>query len=285
MSKFVAGCVACLLGAGPCFADKLGDGIYTWTEGGTPRVKRNDGAEVVLGKAVGKVFGTAAMHSVANDNSQYVLQLKDAGPLAEGAEKSYLALVIDGTILGVCSHSDRHADGTFDLNATVYGDDAAGKVADRLKIERQKRKNPGHKIEVRWSPEKEQYKAGEAVTLKMELRNAGDAPVSFTVGGKQRGPRDNQYRFLAYRGHGLGKAVPDTGDPLNFGGICGPKTLKPGETYTATVPLDKWFTFADPDTYRVTGVFELELVDPAVSFGEPLWNDLATGECSVKVVK
>jgi hypothetical protein len=281
----MAGCVACLLGASPCFADKPGDGIYTWSEGGAPLVKRNDGAEVVLGKSVGRGFGTATMTSVANDNSQYVLQLKDAGPLADGAEKSYLALVIDGIILGVWSHSDRHADGTFDLNATVYGDDAAGKVADRLKVERQKRKNPGHKIEVRWSPEKEQYKAGEAVTLKMELRNAGDAAVTFTVGGKQRGPRDNQYRFLAYRGYGMGKAVPDTGDPLNFGGISTSRTLKPGETYTATVPLEKWFTFADPDFYRVTGIFELELLDAAVPFGQPIWNDLATGECTVKVVK
>ena len=95
----------------------------------------------------------------------------------------------------------------------------------------------------------------------------GTGPLSFFEGGKQRGPRDNQYRFLAYRSGGHGRAVPDTGDPTNFGGIGAVRTLKPGESFARTVTLDKWFTFTDSDTYRVTGLFELPLQGPSPEGG------------------
>jgi hypothetical protein len=261
-------------------------GIYSWSEGPAPRIKRNDGAEIVLGKLLGKTFGQATMHSVKNDNSQFVLQLKNAGPLAAEATSSYMALMIDGICLGVWSHSDPHANGTMDLSCSVYGEEAAKRVAAALKIDLPRRKHPGHRFETRFVPEKESYGAGEPVTLKMEIRNTGAAPFTFMVGGKQRGPRDNQFRFLAYRSYGMGKAVADTGDPLNFGGIGSYHTLKPGETLTKSITLDKWFTFTEADYYRITGIYELELYDfaPPDRFGSPIWDDLAVGDCLVRVV-
>ena len=51
--------------------------------------------------------------------------------------------------------------------------------------------------------------------------------------------------------------------------------------------LDRWFTFPEPDTYRVTGLFELELHDPTggQGFDKALWDDLAVGQCLVVVEK
>lgn len=281
----VAGlCVSWVLCAEPGPVGMPPDGIYTWTAEGKGRpVRRNDGAEVFLGARVGPAAGQAAIRSVKNDNSLFVLRLKNAGPVAKGGS---LALVIDGICLGVWSQSDRHADGTIDLSCSVHGGRAARKVAAHFKAEMRRRKDPGHRINVHWSTEKESYRVGEPVVLKMEIRNVGPGPITFRVGGQQRGPRDNQYRFLAYHGGGGGKAVPDTGDPTNFGGIGSYRTLKPGEAFVSSVPLDGWFTFTEPDTYRVTGLFELELHDHSdkQGFGEAIWDDLAVGDCLVRVV-
>jgi hypothetical protein len=277
-------CAASLVCPALGWAGGLEDGIYFWTTGPGKTVKRNDGAEVVLGHRLGQPLGKASIRSVTNDNSKYVLELKGAGPVAK-EPGGYLAVVVDGVLLAVWGQSDREADGTMNLSCHIYGDEAAQKVAARLQVEPKKRKNPGHRFEVRWTPEKESFQAGEPVTLKLEIRNAGEVPFAFRVGGQQRGPRDNQFRFLAYRSYGGGKAVPDTGDPVNFGGISTFHTLKPGETFTRSVGLDKWFNLSEPDIYRITGIYQLELVDPEHGFGEVLWNDLAIGDCFVRVIK
>jgi hypothetical protein len=257
-------------------------GVYVSQPAGKgPAITRTDGAEVALGRQLSRAFGKATMRSVANDNAEFHLQLKNAGPLPEGADQMPLALLIDGVCVGVWGHSDPHPDRTIDLTATVHGAEAARKVAAFLKVEPQRRTHPGHRFSVRWAPEKERYAPGESVTLKMEIRNTGDRPFSFFVGGKQRGARDNQYRFLAYRSYGGGKAVPDTGDPVNFGGKGSARELKPGETFTASVDLGKWFAFTDPDVYRVTGIFELHVVDPRD--WQTIWEDLAVGDCLVRV--
>ena len=82
-----------------------------------------------------------------------------------------------------------------------------------------------------------------------------------------------------------GKGLPDTGDPHNFGGRSRSITLKPGEVYTTEVDLSKWFKFAEPNTYQITGVFEMPVIDPTSAEGwrPVLWDDLAVGECSVRV--
>lgn len=285
MFRSIAVCAAALVWCVPALAADPENGIYlSKAEGQGTKVKRNDGAEVVLGARVSGTFGKATLRSVANDNSRFVLELRGAGPLPADADRNALALVIDSVCLGVYSHSDPHRDGTIDLGAAVEGEAAAEKVAKVLKAQVEKRTNPGHRLEVRWTPEKDQFQAGDPVTVRMEIKNVGDKPVAFFVGGKQRGARDNQYRFLAHRSHGLGKAVPDTGDPTNFGGKGGVRILKPGEKYTAAVDLTKWFDFPDADTYRITGIFELELYDAANAGPREIWNDLAVGECSVKIV-
>jgi hypothetical protein len=267
-------------------AGNLEDGIYIWvTDGPGRRVTRNDGAQVVLVRRVGEQLGKASLRSMTNDNTQFQLELKDAGPV-KGIEGALLALVVDGICLPVYSQSDPNPDGTLNLGVQLYGEKAAEKVAERLKIKPQLRKHPGHRFVVRWAPERESYQVGEPVTLRLEIRNVGEVPFTFRVGGQQRGPRDNQFRFLAYRGAGHGRAVHDIGDPVNFGGISTTHTLKKGETFTKTVGLGKWFALLEPDTYRITGLYELQLSDPNAQGvpGQEIWSDLAAGDCVVRVM-
>jgi hypothetical protein len=280
---------ACLV-AGAFLADVKAadpeDGIYSCAYEGTgAKVRRTDGGEVILGKRLGSVSGAASIRSVRNDNSFFSMDLKNVGPLAEDRAMPYHLVVVDGLYIAVVGHTDRGPDGTQDFSCQVAGAAAADKVAARLKTIVQRRSHPGHRFEVRWTPERETYHPGEAVTIVLTIRNTGTVPFAFQVGGQQRGARDNQYRFLAYRSSGYGKAVPDTGDPNHHGGISYNQVLKPGEVFTAKVDLSKWFTFTDADTYRITGLFELQLYEPDRGIGsQPTWDDLAVGDCFVRVV-
>lgn len=262
-----------LLAAGP---ESPSDGIYGVVDNGGRQILRNDGATILLGQRLGNNFGTASLRSVNNANSLFYLSLQNAGPVESSGDNQF-ALVIGGQCLPVLSRSDRSDKGTYNLSASIHGVAAAQKVADRLKIDLPRRRHPGHRLEVRFTPDKPAYKIGEPIELKMELLNVGDVAITFLNGGRQRGPRDNQFRFLAYRMGGYGKAVPDTGDPTNFGGIGSYITLRPGESFTKTVALDKWFAFTEPETYRVTGIFELELQQD----NQVIWHDLVAADCRI----
>ena len=62
------------------------DGIYLIHEKGAgPKVTRNDtGDQLVLGERLTTKFGAAAIHSTANDNSRFHVDLTGAGPLPRG---------------------------------------------------------------------------------------------------------------------------------------------------------------------------------------------------------
>jgi hypothetical protein len=286
MSRFAIVCLFACVRAADSPADEIEDGIYALKSAGEGRtVKLNGGAEVILDSKRGGTWGSVAMRSLANDNSRFTVELRNVGRLVEQGAPATVVLMIDGVGMPFQSRSE-HADGTLDLTFVVRGEEPTRRVAARLKVEAQRRQHPGHRIEVRWIPDKETYSTGEPVALTMEMRNVGDKPISFRNGGQQRGPRNNQFRFLAFRGHGLGKAVPDSGDPTNFGGIGSVQTLKPGETFRESVQLDKWFSLRDPDTYRITGLFQLELKedDPKRWVSTSIWDDFAVGECLITVL-
>jgi hypothetical protein len=266
--------------------EPLADGVYAvHYEGQGKTVRRTDGAEIILAERLTDRFGQASMFSVVNDNTRFALDLKGAGPLPAKRTAPYFAVVLDGHVLAVAGHTDPHPDATMDFGVQVFGEGAAKAVERRLKIDARRRSHPGHRLLTTWTPTKPRYRTGETATLRLTVKNVGDKPISFRVGGQQRGPRDNQFRFLAYRSGGWGKAIADGGDPTNFGGVSTWRDLKPGEEFTHDVNLSHWFKFTEPDSYRITGLYELELSDvkPDGSHGVTVWEDFAVGECTVYV--
>ncbi len=264
----------------------LADGMYTMSETGEgTRAERCDGGTVILGRNWTDRFGAVTLVSVSNDNRRFVLNLKGAGPVDPAAQNGQKALVIAGVCMPIYSQSDRHPDGTLDVSAQLVGGEAARRIASTLKIDPRMRKHPGHRLLVHWQTDKPSYRPGEPILARMEIKNVGDGPVSFMAGGQQRGDRDNQFRFLAYRSYGNGKAIPDTGNPENFGGKSSRPTLQPGETFTREVQLDKWFQFTAPDAYRVTGMYEIDLYSPAADIDTNfiLWQDLPSADFTVRV--
>lgn len=265
----------------------LEDGFYEILDKGQgTHFSSNDGQTVLLGKNLGKEFGTPSIHSLNNDNTQFGVFLKGAARLWDGPQPPALAVVIDNVCMRITGNSIPDPAGMRDLWLVVNGNEIARRVARVLKCSVELRSDPGHRLIVKWTPDKEHYTVGDPITLKFELRNVGKESVTFRIGGSQRGPRDNQYRFIAQNGHGFGKGIPDTGDPNNHGGMSWLHTLKPGEVYTANVELGKWFKFDEADSYRVTGIWRLHLEDPArKGFDRGIWDDLVCGQCIVNVEK
>ncbi len=267
--------------------EPLAEGVYLLKLKGPGRkVTLTDGSDALLGARLSPSVGVGGtLKSCRNDNTRFTVTINKLGPLPPEVASEQTALVVAGLVFHLGRPEKLPADGVENTWTSVDSADAARTLATRYKLKPQLRKHPGHRYEVRWVPAKAQHTVGEAVSLRMELKNTGTDPLRFTFGGKQRGPRDNQFRFVAQDGAD-GKGLPDGGDPTNFGGLMSGKTLPPGETFTAVVDLSKWFTFPAPQTYRVTGVFEMPVIDPAGQdgFGPVLWDDLAVGECDVRVV-
>jgi hypothetical protein len=212
------------------------------------------------------------------------MSLVGVGPLPQAQLGPYLALLIDGRCFMIYSRSDPEKDGTVNLSTVIVGDDALKAISKVYQIEPSLRKHPGHRLAVSFQPDKESYKPGDAITLKLTIKNVAEETVCFFDGGKQRGPRDNQFSFIARKGGEGGKAILDTGDPQNFGGLGSYRTLKPGDSFHKDVRLDKWFTFKEADTFTITGHYHLDFHE----VGERqtyrvIWQDFATAQCVVRI--
>jgi len=284
MTALLTSFVAVILAAQPADAH-LTNGIYfvLWSGKGTTVQRADGGGTVVLGKLASTGFGKASLMSVSNDNSQYRLDLAGAGPFSVGAENHHLAIYIDGVCAVVGGHIPPRPDRTMNLEMmTIVGEAAAEQVGRVLGAKLLLRHHPGHQLLVAWHPVKASYAPHQPVVLRMEIKNVGKVHVRFIDGGHQRGPRDNQLGFTAYRNYGLGPAVPDTGSPENFGGKGSFRVLKTGDTFTKEVDITKWFKFEAPGSYKITCLYGLELL-PFDAIEAPLWNDFAVGQCIVRI--
>lgn len=268
---------------GAVFAENSPSGIYAFAQSGKgPSVARNDtGQEIVLTERLAANLGEATMISVSNDNSRYRLDLVGAGPLAD-SDQHQLVILAAGVPLVAFSRSEPDAERKISLSAMIAGREAADKIAAELQIEPRRREHPGHRLLVSWRAEQPSYRPNTPVTLIMSIENVGSTKVAFIDGGSQRGPRNNQFDFIARAGSGQGAALRDVGDPTNFGGMGSLRSLAPGETFTKSVPLTDWFQFDEPGYYRITGLYRLTLHEPG-DFSRALWDDLASGDCQVRI--
>jgi hypothetical protein len=265
-------------------AGELSNGIYSVAgvnaDTGTIVTRSDDGDQIKLQKLLASGFGTVSVVATSNDNDRFRLTLKGAGPFRTDIKSVHQAAYIDGVcVIGTGQ----------DLNdqrrSTLVGDftsiDNAQKIAKALSIDPQLRQHPGHRVIVKWTPTRNSFKASEPIELTLTVDNVGDIDVTFVAGGSQRGPRDNQFSFIAHSGSGHGKAVPDTGDPMNFGGPGTFVKLRPGESFTKKVDVTKWFRFSSRDRYKLTCLYHIVLTD-----GEdngPIWDEFLTGQCFVRI--
>ena len=242
-------------------AQDIKSGLYAVTRDPIGiKVKLHSGGTVTLGRLLAIEIGSAKVTAVNNDNTEFHLHLEGVEPLAKRAEESRLALHVAGEYLLVTGQP-RSKRGRLQASAQFGGRATAEKIAKALGTTLRLRQHPGHRLRTRLRPKADSYELGQPITLIMEIENVGPRPVSFTDGGMQRGARNNQFSFVARGGHGTGPAIPDTGNARHFGGLAGQQILKPGATFKKEVRLERWFKFTKPDTYRIAGLFRIQIGD------------------------
>lgn len=261
------------------------DGVYLPVEDGAVTLTLWDGQHVHAKWLKQLPHRNARLRSVDNDNEVYQLDIEL--PFSEG-DSRHRYLVADGVAVSV-TYSDK-VDQRNDkdlwhhwynqIRVDAGQDDALLALAAGLKATQIDREDPGHVLRAVWQPTAKSFHIGESVVLRMTLTNTGEQPVNFYDGGMQRGPRNNQFDFICR--HNSGVALPDVGNPLNFGGISQKVSLQHNESLTKDVDITNWFQFEEQGTYRVTGLFRLEL-QPAEDEWRVLWDDIAVGECKVQI--
>jgi hypothetical protein len=292
---FAFGCwlasVNLLAGECPCPVDDFPDGIYFLSEPGTghrlPRIDSKVHSDVWVDELATGELGQAKLQSLCNSNSQFRLVLDHCGPFPAGKPViGRTAIVIGGKACvinggSIVDQPDQNRDDLPSVATLIFGLENARSVAKLLNVDLEERKHPGHLIQITWSPAKDAYLIGQPVEIALAIENVGLIPIRFFDGGQNRGARNNQFQFICFGGHGMGRPVSDTGDPIHFGGLAGYVELKPGETFRKSIDVTSWFTFPQADTYRLTCVYAMELHSGAV--WNPIWDDFATGYCEVTI--
>jgi len=233
----------------------LDDGVYETGADGAPaaRAKLN--------------ITRGDIRSLSNANDRWTVFV--CYSQKDSLEGSKYTVVLNSTArrIGSCGKSG-DAEYSFSLDLQSNDLDAAKKL---LGFEPKKRWHNGYKIDGSFSTNKT-YAPGEKITVTMTLRNVGDAPFYFRVGGMNRGPRDDQFTFLC--------EGPEGGMPskkaMNFGGRSTLQTIEPGKEFTKEVDLAGWFDLKKPGFYFLRGSYFLEVHDESAypSFG--IWEDFLT---------
>jgi len=95
------------------------------------------------------------------------------------------------------------------------------------------------------------YFLGENVLVHFVLHNTGDTPFEASWGGDYRGAsRHLRFKVIATDETGQAAEDPDP-SPMCMGGLGGPKTLKPGEKFTTSLPLMRYCDIVKPGVYTI----------------------------------
>jgi hypothetical protein len=113
--------------------------------------------------------------------------------------------------------------------------------------------------EVSLELDKAEYFLGENVVLHWRIRNAGDKPITFDIGGDGRTPGANRaIRFKIEATDAAGNAAADPyPNPANMGGPGGKLSLEPGEDFWVDLQLMRYREITVPGEYTITVYHDL----------------------------
>jgi hypothetical protein len=223
--------------------------------------------------------GRVTISSQSNDNTRYYLAIPAATSFSLPCTQ--IGLIIGGKTIRFNSQGLSKSGGYSSMETQIEGRELARRVAEFFHVDVIERKHPGHRMLVAFLCDKKEFPAGGPVTVKLHISNVGDTAFAFIQGGRQRGPRDNQFAFSAELVGG--KMVPDSGDPRNMGGIGIPVTLDPGQSHDVPVDLTNWFHFQPGGMYNIRGSYHMDFVDPRAHDLRTIWEDYACAEFTVEV--
>ena len=104
---------------------------------------------------------------------------------------------------------------------------------------------------IRLDFDRQEFFLGEDVMVHFVLENKGDQPFTYDTGGDYRGSsRALRFKVTATDDAGHVAEDPDP-SPICFGGIGGPRSLKPGEKFTAELALARYCDITQPGRYTI----------------------------------
>lgn len=202
-----------------------------------------------------------AVFSIANANDRYVAVVE----LAVLPRRATL-LSVPGGVLRADSWGTGF--GNNALGSATYHVDRS--LADQLAkiwgVPRRDRTRLGAGLVGHFRPKTTPLKVGGPVEIALEIRNTGATWVGVSVGGRQRGARDNRFDFTVEQG---GKQLPSLVAP-DFGGPMSYRETKPGDSFEVSADLTSWAKLTTPGAYRVRCAYQAELVPGTQS---PVWPD------------
>jgi hypothetical protein len=140
------------------------------------------------------------------------------------------------------------------------------------------RHHPGYRIDGAFSTAKAVYEPGEKISVTLVIRNVGDQPFFFQRGGRQRGPRDDQFVFA---GEGPDGSL-EIKQAFDFGGMSVIQPIPAHGELSLDVDLGGWIDARKPGTYQLTASYLLPVhEDDASAFA--VWEDWLTRPFSFEV--
>jgi len=264
----------------PGLAGQAENGIYERSQDTSAAlVRAQDGELVRLGTRRALQILKAEIFSENNENTRFRLSV--TVPYDPDLRSSSYILFVDGTAYQQRGAGSSQKDTSSASFYYIMGDYNATQVAKYFGAPLRYRKHPGYDLQVSFTPSKQEFDHGEEVIVTLRITNVGTKAVSFIKGGRNRGPRDNQYTFSAtYRG----KQVEDVGPVYDFGGIAATRILRTGDVFEDKVNLRKWFPFKEgAGLYEIHGSYYLGFQDPDDDSWRTIWDDYASRDFAVTI--
>jgi len=253
------------------------DGLYFVSKDeSAPSVTTEEGSTIRLGKKAEIQILSAHVYSQDNANSDFGIRL-ETSHYSIDPQTEPVALRV-----GDQGYIPNGWGGNNVMFFKIHGQDTAKSIAKALSVECALRFPPGYKIFPQFIPAQSSFPTNGPVAVKFVLKNLDDRTLTFQRGGQQRGSRDNQYGFRAMLIGNPGgppiQPVTDTGNPVNWGGLCGLVKLEPGKVFDDQIDLKRWFSFDKPGTYQIHGFYQMAFYQEGKEFAP--WNMIWTGYAS-----
>jgi hypothetical protein len=223
------------------------------------------------------VVRRALLFSERNDNTRFqLLAWLDAPAMVQGV------LIADGAALAPEGRGGDGATGTLNFALTAEEASAAARI---LAIARQDRRAVAHALRASFAASHPSYALGNKVEIVLTIENpAGSPEVQLRRGGRNRGPRNDQFDFTVTRD---GTTVPRV-KAHNFGGMSALEPLRPGQRRELSASLDGWVQIDAPGHYVVECRYETELspagADPHDDAQRgAVWDEAFTGRVTFAV--
>lgn len=218
--------------------------------------------------------------SIANANDRYSVWLEGHG----AASRAQFLVLPDGTVAPASSWGPGGGSGGTD-SVTFQVDAASARgLAALWGVTVRDRAPLGQGLVGRWQPRKRPVKLGEPVEIELAIENTDARAAYVSVGGRQRGPRDNRFDLVVRRD---GATLPRI-EADDFGGPMTYAKVVPGAPIMLAADVRAWAVL-ERGVYQVACRYGAELVvDPATGASWPdhaheIWDLELTGVVEVQI--